>query len=207
MLLVVAVIVVATVIGLVQSGGSAQDADAGPSIAEARAAVRAAPPPLRALYDRGGGLIDVPADDFDGDLRKLRGYPVVINVWAQWCGPCRTEFPLLRAAAARYGTRVAFLGLNVDSVAARAKAERFLREEPTIYPSVTDPGEAIARRLEATGARPQTVFLDADGEIVTVRQGSYGDLEQVVRDLRLYAGLDGDTAPGTSGAAPTDPAP
>lgn len=208
MLLVVAVlIVVATVIGVLQSGGSAQDPQAGPSLAEARAAVRDAPAPLRALYDRGGGLIDVPADDFDGELRKLHGYPVVINVWAQWCGPCRTEFPLLRAAAARYGTRVAFLGLNVDSVAARAKAERFLRDEPTIYPSVTDPGEAIARRLEATGARPQTVFLDADGKIVTVRQGAYRDLEQVVRDLRLYAGLDGGTAPGTTGAASADPAP
>lgn len=198
-------IVVAAVIGLVQSGGSTPDP--GPSVAEARAAVRDAPPPLRALYDRGGGLIDVPAADLDRELRTLRGYPVVINVWAEWCGPCRTEFPLLRTAAARYGTRVAFLGVNVDSVAARGKAERFLRETPTIYPSLVDPGERIARRLEATGGRPQTVFLDPEGEIVTVRQGAYADLDQVVRDLRMYAGLDGGPAPGTPGATTTDSAP
>lgn len=204
---VAVLIVVAAVIGLLQVGGADPDADSGPSLAEARAAVHDAPPPLRALYDRGGGLIDVPGADLDRELRKLRGYPVVINVWAEWCGPCRTEFPLLRAAAARYGTRVAFLGLNVDSVAARGKAERFLREMPTIYPSVVDPGERIARRLEATGGRPQTVFLDREGKIVTVRQGAYGDLGQVVRDLRLYAGLDGSSAPGAPGATTTDSAP
>lgn len=205
-LAVAVLIVVAAVIGLLQAGW-APDADGGPSVAEARAAVRDAPPPLRALYDRGGGLIDVPVADVDRELRKLRGYPVVINVWAEWCGPCRTEFPLLRTAAARYGTRVAFLGLNVDDPAARGKAERFLRETPTIYPSLADPGERIARRLEATGGRPQTVFLDPEGKIVTVRQGSYADLDQVVRDLRLYAGLDGSSAPGGPGATTTDSAP
>lgn len=197
-------IVVAAVIGLVQSGGSAPEADAGPTVAEARAAVRDAPPPLRALYDRGGSLIDVPAADLDGELRKLRGYPVVLNVWAEWCGPCRAEFPLLRTATARYGTRVAFLGVNVDSAADRGKAERFLREQPTVYPSLVDADGRISRRLEATGGRPQTVFLDAEGAIVTVRQGAYADLDQVVRDLRLYAGVDGSSAPG---ATTTDSAP
>lgn len=200
-------IVVATGIGLVQTGGSAPEPDAAPSVAEARAAVRDAPPPLRALYAQGGGLIDVATDDFDSYLRKLRGYPVVINVWAEWCDPCRAEFPLLLTAAARYGAQVAFLGVNVDRVAKRGRAETFLREQPTVYPSLVDPDERIVRRLEATGGRPSTVFLGADGRIVTVRQGAYADLEQVVRDLRLYAGLDGRTASGTTGAAPTDSAP
>jgi cytochrome c biogenesis protein CcmG/thiol:disulfide interchange protein DsbE len=200
-------IVVAAAIGLAQSGGSTPDPDDAPTVAEAREAVRGAPAPLAALYARGGALIDVPPADLDGFLRRLRGYPVAINVWAEWCDPCRAEFPLLRTAAARYGTRVAFLGVNVDAAGDHGRAERFLDEQPTIYPSLTDPKGAISRRLEATGGRPQTVFLDADGEIVTVRQGAYADLEQVVRDLRLYAGLDGTSAPGTTGAATTDSAP
>lgn len=200
------VIVVATVIGVVQSGDTTPDPDAGPSVAEARAAVRDAPPPLRALYDRGGGLIDVPAADLDRELRKLRGYPVVLNVWAEWCDPCRAEFPLLRTVAARYGTRVAFLGVNVDSAGDRGKAERFLREQPMVYPSLVDADGRISRRLEATGGRPQTVFLGPDGAIVTVRQGAYADLEQVERDLRLYAGVDGSAVSGTPGATTTDPA-
>jgi cytochrome c biogenesis protein CcmG, thiol:disulfide interchange protein DsbE len=205
-LAVAVLIVVAAVIGLVQTGGSANDPEA-PSLAEARSALRDAPGPLRALYARGDGLVDVPADDFDAYLAKLRGYPTVINVWAEWCGPCREEFPLLRTAAARYGKQVAFLGVNVDAAADRGKAEAFLREQPTVYPSLTDPGEAIARRLEATGGRPQTVFLDPEGKIITVRQGSYANLEQVVRDLRLYAGLDGSSAPGAPGATTTEPGP
>lgn len=200
-------IVVAAAIGIAQSGGSTPDPDDAPSLAEARAAVREAPAPLAALYAHGGALIEVPPADLDEYLRRLRGYPVVVNVWAEWCDPCRAEFPLLRTAAARYGTRVAFLGVNVDAAGDHGRAERFLREQPTIYPSLADPGERIVRRLEATGGRPQTVFLDADGEIVTVRQGAYGALDQVVRDLRLYAGLDGTSAPGTSGAATTDSAP
>ncbi len=68
---------------------------------------------------------------------------------------------------------------------------------------MTDPEERIARRLEATGARPSTVFLDAEGQIVTVRQGAYARLEDLERDLRLYAGLDGRPAPG-AGAPDAD---
>lgn len=206
-LAVALVIVVVATIGLIQAGDSTEHPDDVPTVAQAREAVRDAPPALRALYARGGGLIDVPADDLDGFLRSLRGHPAVINVWAEWCGPCREEFPLLRTAVARHGTRVAFVGLNVDAAGDHAKAERFLTEQPTVYPSLTDPGEAIARRLEATGARPQTVFLDAEGEIVTVRQGAYATLDQLERDLRLYAGLEGPSAPGTAGNQQPDPEP
>ncbi|MBF6621665.1 MAG: TlpA family protein disulfide reductase [Patulibacter sp.] len=199
-------IVVVTVIGLVQTGDSTESPADVPSVADARAAVRDAPPALRALYDRGGRLIDVPAADVDGFLQKLRGHPAVINVWAEWCDPCRAEFPLLRTAAARHGTTIAFLGVNVDAAKDHGKAEAFLGEQPTIYPSLTDPDEQIARRLEAPG-RPSTVFLDAEGEIVTVRQGAYGSIQDLERDLRLYAGLEGKPAPGTTGDPRTDPEP
>ncbi len=198
------VIVIVAGVGLIQAGSSGDETGALPTVAEARAAVQDAPPPLRALYDRGGGLVDVPADEVGGVLGSLRGYPAVVNVWAEWCGPCREEFPLLRAAAARYGTEVAFLAVNIDAASDRALAERFLREQPTIYPSLVDPDGEIARRLEATSVQPSTVFLDGDGEIVTVRQGAYANLEQVERDLRLYAGLEGKPAPGTTGGRQRD---
>jgi cytochrome c biogenesis protein CcmG/thiol:disulfide interchange protein DsbE len=203
-LIVVAVVVIAAVIGVLQSRESSTD-PAPPSAAEARSALRTAPTALRSLYDRGGTLVDLTPAAFEGELRSLRGYPVVLNVWAQWCGPCREEFPLLRTAAARYGTRIAFLGVNVDAASSRGRAERFLREQPTAYPSVTDPDERIARRLEASG-RPSTVFLDPQGRIVTVRQGAYARLEDLERDLRMYAGLDGRPAPGTTTTSHADDA-
>ena len=73
---------------------------------------------------------------------SLRGYPVVVNVWASWCGPCRFEFPHFQRAAAAYGKRVAFLG--IDSQDSDDAAATFLREEPVPYPSYTDPDEEIA---------------------------------------------------------------
>lgn len=200
-------IVVVTAIGLVQSGDSTRTPDDVPSATQARDAVRDAPPALRALYGQGGGLLDIPAEGLDAYLGALRGYPVVINVWAEWCDPCRAEFPLLRTAAARHGTRVAFLGVNIDATKDRGKARAFLREQPTIYPSLLDPDRKIARRIEATSVQPSTVFLDAQGEIVTVRQGAYGSVEDLERDLRLYAGLEGKPAPGTTGDARPDAGP
>jgi cytochrome c biogenesis protein CcmG/thiol:disulfide interchange protein DsbE len=199
-------IVAVTAIGLAQTGDSHRTPDDVPSAAEARDAVRDAPPALRALYGRGGTLIDVPGGDLGDYLRTLRGHPLVINVWAEWCDPCRAEFPLLRTAAARHGTKIGFLGVNVDRTADHERAAAFLREQPTIYPSLTDPDERIARRLEAPG-RPSTVFIDAAGEIVTVRQGAYATIEDLERDLRLYAGLHGKPAPGTTGDAGPDPDP
>lgn len=200
-------IVVVTAIGLAQSGDSTAPPADVPSAAEARAAVRDAPPALRALYDQGGGLVDVPADELDGYLGALRGHPAVINVWAEWCDPCRAEFPLLRTAAARHGTKVAFLGVNIDAAGDRGRAEAFLREQPTIYPSLVDPDRRIADRIEAASVQPSTVFLDAEGEIVTVRQGAYGSVQDLERDLRLYAGLEGKPAPGVTGDARPDPEP
>ena len=46
-------------------------------------------------------------------LTQLRGTPVVVNVWAAWCGPCKAEAPLLHTASQTYGDRVQFLGVDI----------------------------------------------------------------------------------------------
>ena len=63
----------------------------------------------------------------------LRGYPIVINAWASWCAPCRSEFGLFATASARYGRRVAFLGADTNDSAGDARA--FLTQHPVSYPS------------------------------------------------------------------------
>ncbi len=64
-----------------------------------------APPKLAGLYAAGGTLIEGGSDAFRAQVEALEGYPIVINKWASWCGPCREEFPYFQQEAADRGDR------------------------------------------------------------------------------------------------------
>ena len=98
-------------------------------------------------------------------LSELRGVPVVLNVWASWCGPCRDEAPLLERTWRDQArpTGVLMLGLNMQD--ARDDARAFLREFDVTYPNVRESTNATARRYGATGL-PETFFITARGRIV-----------------------------------------
>lgn len=122
---------------------------------------------------------------FKARLASLRGYPVVVNKWASWCGPCRYEFPAFQRAAVSYGRTVAFVGLNGKGDSA-TDAAKFLRSFPVTYPSYEDPDEAIARTIEASQFDPLTVFIDRHGKIQFVHAGAYTSATALERDIRLY---------------------
>lgn len=109
-----------------------------------------------------GELPDATLDEFEGMLVGLRGQPVVVNVWASWCAPCRTEMPMVQDAAEAFAGRATILGVasNDDPRAARA----FLDEVGVTYPNVFDPSGEIRVALELT-AYPTTYVFDADGSI------------------------------------------
>jgi len=156
----------------------------GVGLARQRAAVAEAPEPLASLYARGNRLVDASPDGAQARLQKLRGTPVVLNKWASWCGPCRSEAPFFQQAVERYGDRVAFLGVN--SRDDRASARAFLRELPVAYPSFFDPDEEIAEAVGAPRGFPITVFITPQGERY-VHQGGYATAQRLAEDIERYA--------------------
>jgi len=108
-------------------------------------------------------LAPVSAAEFQGLLVGLRPKPVVVNVWASWCGPCRVEAPLLEKASRRYGDRVAFLG--VDARDREADARGFLRRYGITYPNVVDADDAVVALLGLRGF-PTTYVFDRSGRMV-----------------------------------------
>ena len=107
-------------------------------------------------------LMPVSGDEFQGVLVGLRGTPVVVNVWASWCGPCRVEAPLLQKASERYAGRVVFIG--VDARDDESDARDFLRRYRITYPNVTDRDGQILALLALRGF-PTTYIFDRSGRV------------------------------------------
>lgn len=113
-------------------------------------------------------LAPVDSETFEQTLAGLRGRPVVVNVWASWCGPCRVEAPLLNRASDAYGDKVVFLG-----VASRDDADdaaSFLRRYDIGYPNVLDVDGSVRRFLGLRGF-PTTYFFDRDGTLIAADVG------------------------------------
>jgi len=98
-------------------------------------------------------------------------HPVVVNVWASWCIPCRSEAPLLGAAAERFSDDVEFIGLNVrDSQnGARGFIAEFFPDAPIDH--IADSRGNVPVDLGASRAVPITIFYAANGELSTIHTG------------------------------------
>lgn len=176
----------ATLVALALAGcGSSADGTGGEPPPDYERALAGAPPRLAALHEQANELLPGGVDAYEERIATLRGYPVVVNVWASWCGPCRFEFPVLQELSARYGKRVAFLG--VDSEDDADAAQTFLAEEPVPYPSYSDPDKEVLDSLGGYGGLPDTAFYDREGKLVYLKQGPYAEDSELVADVRRYA--------------------
>jgi cytochrome c biogenesis protein CcmG, thiol:disulfide interchange protein DsbE len=172
-------------VGLVLSACGAQPRNDAPAASSVTAAFKGSPPPLAALHAQANVLVSGGPTAFRALLARLRGYPVVVNKWASWCGPCQYEFPVFQRVAVTYGRQVAFVGLNGKDHNQAAAA--FLSHFPVTYPSYVDPQEDIARMIKAATYYPQTVYFNRHGEIVYDHAGPYESDSQLEQDIRHYA--------------------
>ena len=141
------------------------------------------PPLLAALHQQADELLGNQSA-LDARMRALRGYPIVINAWASWCAPCRTEFSLFASASARYGPHVAFLGADTDDSAGGART--FLAQHPVSYPSYETTTPGLSSLAEIQGL-PTTIFINPAGKVVFVHTGQYDSQGTLDSDIGSYA--------------------
>lgn len=125
------------------------------------------------------------------DLSALRG-PMVINLWASWCDPCREEMPALQEFHETYGDRVAVLGMDVNDIYPD-KALELAEETGATYPSLADPGGEIFGETEFSFARrgfPAFVFVAEDGSLAGKSLGGVDSMGEVVELVEEHLGVD-----------------
>lgn len=164
-------------VGLSQAGGG------GRPVKEKKAA-KVEDEKLKEIRAEAGRLMPGGEKELEAKIQSLKGYPVVVNVWASWCGPCKMEAPFLTEAAKRYGGKVAFLGVNLQDGSEPAK--KFIDRYKLPFPSIEDPEGQVYDRYKLRGA-PATIFINKEGrrEVHTGAYASYESLSQGIQNKAL----------------------
>jgi thiol-disulfide isomerase/thioredoxin len=176
---------VLTLSGAATGCGGDEPESAAPSADEVRAALAGAPKPLAALHAQANELLDGGPEAFERRLGELRGYPIVVNKWGSWCGPCREEFPYFQSQALERGKRIAFLGVDVQE--SKAEGRSLLEEYPVTYPSYWDKDLKVSAVFNGVVGTPVTAYYDRQGELAYLHQGVYSSEKDLADDIRRYA--------------------
>lgn len=121
------------------------------------------------------------------DFATAANRPTLVNVWAWWCGPCRTELPVLAEVAARAGDKLTVLTVHADPN--QAAALDLLAELKVNLATVSDPQSQVAALLGAPRAYPVTVLLRSDGTVAGVHSRPFSSVDDVAAVLRAQLGV------------------
>ena len=114
---------------------------------------------------------------------------VLINFWATWCNPCKTEFPYLQEAQEKYDDRVAFIALSAFSGDSMETIAAYRQENSFTIPMGLDAGSEL---YDCTGTTvyPVTVIVDRFGNAVFCHTGSFMNAAEIDRVLDCFTGED-----------------
>jgi thiol-disulfide isomerase/thioredoxin len=135
----------------------------------------------------GGILRDAALQGLNGPSQNLgafRGRPLIINVWASWCGPCREEMASLERLAWRDPNQYfVIIGISTDDFADQAKG--LLKKTNATISQFIDTGLQVEKMLGASRL-PLTVLVDADGRVLQKvyggRQWDGPDARRLIED-------------------------
>jgi cytochrome c biogenesis protein CcmG/thiol:disulfide interchange protein DsbE len=130
----------------------------------------------------------LPTLEGDGtiSLADYRGKAVVLNFWASWCGPCKTEAPLFQSAWERYRSR-GLVVLGIDAQDFRSDAQRFVERYGLTYPIAHDRNGSTLGRFGLTGF-PETWFVGRDGRLVGEHVSGEIGVDELEANIRLALG-------------------
>ncbi len=134
----------------------------------------------------GAPAASYPLHALDGStagLAQYRGKVVLVNLWASWCAPCKSETPALeRLYEANRGRGVVVLGINQGEDARTAAA--FAQSMKLTYPILLDLDQSYGRAYSALGL-PTTLIVTKDGHVAWGHDGelSYDEMSQALRPI------------------------
>lgn len=148
----------------------------------------------------GGILPETTLNGLSGPTKKLsafRGKPLIINVWASWCGPCRAEMGSLeRLSRYKDGKEFAVIGISTDDYPEAAQA--FLKQAKTTFPHFIDRQLVLENMLGANHI-PLTVLVDARGKVLGKYYGAQPwDSPQALAVIAQAFGLPAPNKLGTA---------
>lgn len=122
----------------------------------------------------GGYLREATLHGFHGETKKFadyRGKPLIINVWASWCSPCRAEMGSLNRLAKRYGGKqFNVIGISTDDFG--DAAELFIRKSKISFPNFLD-SKVFLENMLGANTIPLTVLVDANGRVLDKIHGAH----------------------------------
>lgn len=168
-----------------------------PALREAKAAAGVADCPAPGTADDAGsvegGLPDLTLPCFGGGpdvrLADLRG-PLVVNVWATSCAPCRQEMPLLQQFAEKYAGTIDVLGIDFQDPTTEL-GMRLVTDTGVTYPLVADTqGDLAADGTLTVRYLPTTALVAADGTVAFVRPVEITSVQELERLVAEHLGPD-----------------